>query len=97
MSRFFSDKYSMLEPYVPGEQPSDMDRYIKLNTNESPFPPPEKARRLAAEAASRLMLYPDPEGRLLREKIAQIERVDPEEVILCNGSDEVLNFAFAAF
>ncbi len=96
MSRFFTDRFRALAPYVPGEQPQDK-QYIKLNTNESPFPPPEKARRLAAEAASRLMLYPDPEGRLLREKIAQIERVDPEEVILCNGSDEVLNFAFAAF
>ena len=55
MSRYFSDKYSSLTPYVPGEQPKDM-RYIKLNTNESPFPPSAKALEKAAEAAKRLML-----------------------------------------
>ena len=59
MSRFFSEKYSALTPYTPGEQPKDM-RYIKLNTNESPFPPSPLALRMAKEAAENLQLYSDP-------------------------------------
>ena len=62
MSRFFSEKYRALVPYTPGEQPKDM-QYIKLNTNESPFPPSEKAQALAAKAAATLQLYSDPECR----------------------------------
>ena len=60
MSRFFSEKYSNLEAYTPGEQPKDM-QYVKLNTNESPFPPSQKAQEYAAQAAQRLQLYCDPE------------------------------------
>ena len=60
MSRFLSSKYKDLEPYVPGEQPQDQ-KYIKLNTNESPFPPAQDAVAKAAEAAQRLQLYSDPD------------------------------------
>ena len=59
MSRFLNKRYEALEAYTPGEQPRDMV-YIKLNTNESPFPPSEKAKRLALEAVDKLNLYPDP-------------------------------------
>ena len=59
MSRFFSEKYAGLTPYTPGEQPKDM-RYIKLNTNESPFPPSPLAQTMAIEAAENLQLYSDP-------------------------------------
>lgn len=96
MSRFFSSKYSSLVPYTPGEQPKDM-KYIKLNTNESPFPPSEKAIRYAAEAAGVLQLYPDPESKALHEKMAEVLEVSPDEVLATNGSDEILNFAFMAF
>ncbi len=96
MSRFFSSRHSALVPYVPGEQPQDMD-YIKLNTNESPFPPSDKAVALAAEAAGRLHLYPDPDCRELTGELASLLGVDPAEVLLTNGSDEILNFAFMAF
>ena len=96
MSRFFREKYKELEPYTPGEQPQDM-RYIKLNTNESPFPPSPKAVAAAAEAAGRLQLYSDPECRLLREKFCAVYGVDDDQVIFTNGSDEILNFAFMAF
>lgn len=96
MSRFFSARHSSLVPYTPGEQPRDM-QYIKLNTNESPFPPSAKARKYAAEAAAQLQLYPDPECKLLAEKLAALCGVEFEEVLLTNGSDEVLNFAFMAF
>ena len=96
MSRFFSEKYAKLAPYTPGEQPQDM-QYVKLNTNESPFPPSEKAMRAAAEALRPLQLYSDPECRILREKLAARYGVAPEEVMVTNGSDEALNFCFMAF
>ena len=96
MSRFMSTRFAALEAYVPGEQPQDM-QYVKLNTNESPFPPaPAVAAAVAAEA-ERLHLYPDPEGRLLREKLAAHCGVRPENIFLANGSDELLSFAFMAF
>ena len=96
MSRFFSKKYESLEPYTPGEQPKDMD-YIKLNTNESPFPPSEYAQKLSQDAAKRLQLYPDPECRELTKKLAETLGVNEDEVLLTNGSDEILNFAFMAY
>ncbi|MGN1117579.1 MAG: histidinol-phosphate transaminase, partial [Acutalibacteraceae bacterium] len=64
MSRFFSDKYSSLTPYTPGEQPQER-KYLKLNTNESPFPPSPLAQKLAREAAGDCQLYSDPECRAL--------------------------------
>ena len=96
MSRFGSTRLSTLSPYTPGEQPRDM-KYIKLNTNESPFPPSPKAQKLAADAAERLHLYSDPTCRTLVDKLAEVLGVDPDEVIVTNGSDEVLDFAFQAF
>ena len=96
MSRFQSEKLKQLTPYTPGEQPRDM-QYIKLNTNESPFPPSEKAVAAAAEAAGRLQLYSDPTCRALCERLAALYGVEADEVIVTNGSDEVLDFAFQAF
>ena len=96
MSRFFSEKYKTLEPYTPGEQPQDM-QYVKLNTNESPFPASPKAVAAAAEAAERLRLYSDPECRLLTEKFCEVFGVAKDEVLFTNGSDEILNFAFMAY
>ncbi len=96
MSRFFSKKYESLVPYTPGEQPKDM-QYIKLNTNESPFPPSERAVEAALSAAKRLRLYPDPTYTALHTAIAETLGVRPENVLATNGSDEILNFAFMAF
>ena len=96
MSRFFSNKYDALTPYTPGEQPQDR-KYVKLNTNESPFPPSPKALALAEEKLRSLQLYSDPECRCLRETIAELYDVDVDEVVVTNGSDEILNFAFMAF
>lgn len=96
MSRFFTKTLSSLEPYTPGEQPQDM-QYIKLNTNESPFPPSDKARAVAAEHQRALNLYSDPQCRLVREKLADIYGLSADEIILGNGSDELLFFAFKAF
>ena len=96
MSRYFSKKHAALAAYTPGEQPKDM-LYIKLNTNESPFPPSPKAQQYAAEAAQKLQLYSDPECTELREKLAALCGVDADEILPTNGSDEILNFAFMAF
>ncbi len=96
MSRFFSQKYSQLVPYTPGEQPKER-KYIKLNTNESPFPPSPVAQDMAAKAAQSLQLYCDPECKALTERLAQRYGVTPDMVLCTNGSDEVLQFAFMAF
>lgn len=96
MSRFFSDKFASLIPYTPGEQPRDQ-QYIKLNTNESPFPPSPGVRAAVEEECGRLQLYSDPECSRIREALAKTYGVKKEQVIVTNGSDEVLNFAFMAF
>ena len=96
MSRFFTHRLDKLTPYTPGEQPRDM-QYIKLNTNESPYPPSPAAVEAAKAEAGRLQLYSDPTCRELTDKLASLYGVAPEQVILTNGSDEVLNFAFMAF
>ena len=96
MSRFFSSKYAGLTPYTPGEQPQDRS-YIKLNTNESPYPPSPIACRLARQEAGSCMLYSDPQCRALREAAAGYFGVDGAMIVFGNGSDEILNFAFSAF
>ncbi len=96
MSRFLSQKYKNLVPYTPGEQPKEM-KYIKLNTNESPFPPSQKAVAEAEKTLCRLQLYSDPEVRELKKSLAITFGVSEDEVLPTNGSDEILNFAFMAF
>jgi histidinol-phosphate aminotransferase len=96
MSRFWSRLVHDLHPYVPGEQPRLPD-LIKLNTNESPFgPSPRVLDAIRAEAAETLRLYPDPEATGLRRALAGYHGVQPEQVFVGNGSDEVLAHAFAA-
>lgn len=97
MSRFLSAEYRALEEYVPGEQPKERT-YIKLNTNESPFPPsPATINAINREAAEKLCLYSDPESRALKEGLASLYGVSSSEVFVSNGSDDILNFAFMAF
>ncbi len=96
MSRFFSCKYDALTPYVPGEQPGER-QYVKLNTNENPFPPSPKALLYARDHTRSPELYSDPEAVELRRALAFLCGVRPEELVLTNGSDEVLNMAFMAF
>lgn len=96
MSRFFSTSHSSLVPYVPGEQLNDK-KYIKLNTNESPYLPSPAVLKAVTEEASRLMLYPDPDCKPLIEKLSTVYNVPKESIVVTNGSDEILNFAFLAF
>ncbi len=97
MSRFLSPLAAKLEPYTPGEQPQDK-RYVKLNTNESPFPPaPGVISAISAAQVEDLRLYSDPTTKQACDQIAKYYDVDPEQVLLGNGSDEILSFCFQAF
>ena len=96
MSRFFSEKYLDLEAYVPGEQPRNQ-QYVKLNTNENPYPPLPEVAKAVAEASSKLYLYSDTECVELRKALAKRLEVSTDELLMTNGSDEILNFAFMAF
>ncbi len=97
MSRFLAKKYRTLDAYVPGEQPRDK-RYIKLNTNEFPYPPaPDVINAINSDVISDLRLYSDPTAKNLKESLAKYYGVDAENVFVSNGSDESLNFAFACF
>ena len=93
----FSKRMKNLVPYVPGEQPQDRT-YIKLNTNENPYPPsPAIDNLLKSFPLDRLRLYPDPMFTTLRQTIADQFGLTPDQVFVGNGSDEVLAFSFYAF
>lgn len=97
MSRFLSDRLLCLIPYTPGEQPQDFN-YVKLNTNESPFEPsPEVIKALNSTEVSLLRLYSDPECKKTVKAIADFYGVESKNVVLGNGSDEILSFIFEAF
>ncbi len=96
MSRYLSEKYQPLVAYTPGEQPRDM-RYVKLNTNENPYPPAPGVVEAATAEAGRLRLYSDPVCADLRDALAARYRVKRANVFVSNGSDDILNFAFMAF
>jgi histidinol-phosphate aminotransferase len=97
MSRYWSSKVRNIKPYVPGEQPRDR-QYIKLNTNENPYPPsPRVVAAIRNAAGESLRLYPDPQASGVREAIAGYYGLTREQVFVGNGSDEILAFAFPAF
>ncbi len=96
MSKFWSKRTHELNPYIPGEQPQDQ-QYIKLNTNENPYPPSPHAITAMKEAASESMrLYPDPSSKQLKQAIADYYDLDIEQVFVGNSSDEVLAHTFVA-
>ena len=97
MSKFINDNLAKLTAYVPGEQPQDK-KYIKLNTNESPFPTSEGVVKAISEQKIKdLRLYCDPECKALKKELAKVYDMDVENVFVSNGSDEILNFAFMAY
>ena len=97
MKRFWSERIKDLVPYTPGEQPKDRV-FVKLNTNENPYPPSPKVLKAIADTAGEgLRLYPDPEASALRQAIAEYHGLKPEQVFCGNGSDEVLGLCFYAF
>ncbi|MBV1872584.1 MAG: histidinol-phosphate transaminase [Gammaproteobacteria bacterium] len=97
MTKFWSKAVHRLHPYVPGEQPQDQ-LYIKLNTNENPYPPaPSVISALKSVANEKLRLYPDPNCSELKNAISHYYNLSDQSVFVGNGSDEVLAFAFQAF
>ena len=92
---YLSPKALEIEPYTPGEQPRDR-KYIKLNTNENAYPPSPRVKAAISGLTDSLRLYPDPDCGALRAAIARRHGVQPENVFVGNGSDEVLAFAFEA-
>ena len=97
MSKFFNPRLASLEAYTPGEQPRDK-AYIKLNTNESPYPPSKGVRKaINRQRIDDLRLYCDPNATALKEELAKLYDKKPSEIFVSNGSDDILNFAFLAF
>lgn len=96
MSRVVSDRIRALDGYAPGEQPSADARVIKLNTNENPYPASPKVARAVEESLARLHLYPEPMSDGLRRAAASLYGVRPENILVGNGSDELLSLTFKA-
>lgn len=97
MDKPFLAKLRRIDPYVPGEQPQSAD-IIKLNANENPYPPaPGVQQALRSFDASRLALYPDANGKALKTALANRFGLNPSQVFLGNGSDDVLALAFQSF
>ena len=97
MSQFINKRFDALQEYVPGEQPQDK-KYIKLNTNESPYPPSKKVlKAINRQAVADLRLYSDPDCQQLKRAMAALYEVKETNIFLSNGSDDILNFAFMAY
>jgi histidinol-phosphate aminotransferase len=98
MSRFMKKALEGFTPYTPGEQPPDGEDWVKLNTNESPLPPsPKVIEAIRAAAAESLRLYPSPTAAPARAAIAEHFGLDPAQVTLGNGADELIEMCFRAF
>ena len=97
MSKYLKEEFKNFQSYTPGEQPKDME-YIKLNTNESPFPPGDKVlKAIKSEDLEKLRLYPSPEQNALKSAIGKKYGLECKNVFVSNGSDDIINFAFMAF
>lgn len=97
MNKLWYDKIRNIEPYIPGEQPENKN-IIKLNTNESPFPPSERVKKVFKEFnTDNLRLYPSFKCESLKEIICNKYNLKENQLFIGNGSDEVLAFCFMAF
>ena len=96
MGAYIDERIASLEAYVPGEQPRDRE-YIKLNANESPFPPSPGVLRAVSAAAGGLNMYPDAACRELKAAIAARYGVQSANVMVEDGSDNILNLCFMGF
>jgi histidinol-phosphate aminotransferase len=97
MSRYRKPSLEGFEPYVPGTQPADGEKWVKLNTNESPFPPAAGVAAALADQVQLLPLYPDPAQGALRQALSEVFDVTPDQLVGGNGADEVLAMAVRAF
>ena len=96
MSKFLHTKFKSLKPYDTSEEVESMKGYIRLNTNESPFPPSPKSTAYVYKESESLNFYPDPDCRKVAEKLAKMFDVQPSNIVFGNGSDEILSFIFMA-
>src|SRR5207248_4858001 len=98
MSSYFRPHIERMAGYTPGEQPRE-DGFIKLNTNENPYPPSPRVIAAIQEAAAgeRLRKYPDPTGTAFRQTAARVLGVDPEAILIGNGSDDILTILTRTF
>ena len=97
MSKYMSSRFGSLKTYTPGEQPKDK-KYIKLNTNENPYPPSAGVINAVNESQlSSLNLYPDPTCSSLKKVLSEKYRVNQENIFCSNGSDEALGFSIMCF
>jgi len=95
---YFRENVEKAKGYEPGFQPSQTDEAIKLNTNENPYPPSPKVLKVLAEiTAEQLRRYPDPQGNAFRQAAAEVNGVQPDNIMCCNGGDELLSMAIRAF
>ena len=94
---YFRENIEEAKGYEPGFQPKQVD-IIKLNTNENPYPPsPQAIKVLGQIDAEQLRRYPDPLGDAFRQAAAEVNGVRPENIMCCNGGDDLLSIAFRAF
>jgi histidinol-phosphate aminotransferase len=98
MSQFIRPGIRAMAGYAPGEQPREGE-FIKLNTNENPYPPSPRVLEAirAAATGDRLRKYPDPLGTYFRQTVARVYGVDPDSILIGNGSDDILTIATRAF
>ena len=97
MSNYLNPNIERMSAYVPGEQPRDK-AYVKLNTNENPYPPaPSVVDAMNGGEVEDLRLYSDPTAKGLKERLANLYGLKPENIFVGNGSDEVLYFLFRAY
>ncbi len=96
--KYWNSKLKNMSEYHPGEQPRDIDEFIKLNTNENPFPPSGKAlKEIIKSCDESLKLYPDPKSLYLRKAFADQNGLDTENIFAGNGSDEIFTLIFRGF
>ncbi len=94
---YFRENVEKADGYTPGFQPKEPD-VIKLNTNENPYPPsPNVMKALAEIKPEQLRRYPDPLADTFRKAAAEVHSVKPENIMACNGGDELLSMAIRAF
>jgi histidinol-phosphate aminotransferase len=94
---YFNDNVESMEGYTPGLQPADMD-IVKLNTNENPYPPSPKVMSAINQIPpEKLRRYPDPAGNIFRDSAANVHNLSRDNIMCCNGGDDLLNIAIRAF
>lgn len=95
--QYFRKSVEEAKGYVPGFQPGQKD-VVKLNTNENPYPPSQQVMKVLTEIGpEQLRRYPDPQGNAFRRAAAEVNGLEPEYIMCCNGGDDLLTIAFRAF